>query len=408
MVKETAYYDLLGVKPNATADELKKSYRKMALKYHPDKNPDKDAAEKFKHISQAYEVLSDAKKREIYDKGGEQALKEGGLNEGSFHSPMDIFDMFFGGGGGGAGRRRKENKGKDVIHQMSVTLEDLYNGSVRKLALQKNVICDSCAGKGGKEGAVQKCTTCRGSGTQVLMNQLGPGMYQQIHTSCRDCQGAGERINPKDMCKTCQGRKIVHERKILEVHVDKGMDDGQKITFYGEGDQSPGLEPGDIIIILEEREHSTFRRKDMDLYMKMDISLSEALCGFKRTVKTLDNRTLVITSHPGDVIKPNAVKCVLNEGMPMYKNPFEKGRLIIQFNIKFPENGDIDVNRLPELEKILPPRVKVNIPAEHEEHTLVDLDPAGERNRRRAAAGDDEYMDEDGMQGGRRVQCANQ
>jgi DnaJ family protein A protein 1 len=299
MVKETAYYDLLGVKPNATADELKKSYRKMALKYHPDKNPDKDAAEKFKHISQAYEVLSDPKKREIYDKGGEQALKEGGLSEGSFHSPMDIFDMFFGGGGGGASRRRKENKGKDVIHQMSVTLEDLYNGSVRKLALQKNVICDSCGGKGGKEGAVQKCTTCRGSGTQVIMNQLGPGMYQQIHTSCRDCSGAGERINPKDVCKTCQGRRIVHERKILEVHVDKGMEDGQKITFYGEGDQSPGLESGDIIIILEEREHSTFRRKDMDLYMKMDISLSEALCGFKRTIKTLDNRTLVITSHPG-------------------------------------------------------------------------------------------------------------
>ena len=403
MVKETGYYDLLGVKPNATPDELKKSYRKLALKYHPDKNPDTDSAEKFKLISQAYEVLSDAKKRETYDKGGEQALKEGGLSEGGFSSPMDIFEMFFGGGGGG-GRRRAPNKGKDVIHQMSVTLEDLYNGSVRKLALQKNVICDKCAGKGGKEGAVQKCTTCRGSGTQVILNQLGAGMYQQIHASCRDCQGQGEKINPKDMCKTCQGRKIVHERKILEVHIDKGMEDGQKITFYGEGDQSPGLEPGDIVIILEEREHSTFRRKDMDLYLKMDISLTEALCGFKRTIKTLDNRTLVITSHPGDTIKPYAVKCVLNEGMPMYKNPFEKGRLIVQFNVKFPENGEIDVNKLGDLEKILPARPKVVIPAESEEHNLVDLDPASERSKRQ-----DEYMDEDGpMHGGKRVQCANQ
>jgi DnaJ family protein A protein 1 len=296
MVKETAYYELLGVKPNATSDELKKSYRKMALKYHPDKNPDKESAEKFKNISQAYEVLSDAKKREIYDKGGEQALKEGGMSDSAFSSPMDIFEMFFGGGGG---RRRKENKGKDVIHQLGVTLEDLYNGSTRKLALQKNVVCDKCGGKGGKEGAVQRCSGCKGSGSQVILNQLGAGMYQQIHTTCRECDGTGEKINPKDMCKTCQGRKIVQERKILEVHIDKGMDDGQKITFFGEGDQIPGLEPGDIIIILEEREHALFRRREMDLFMKMEITLNEALCGFKRTIKTLDSRTLVISCLPG-------------------------------------------------------------------------------------------------------------
>lgn len=125
-------------------------------------------------------------------------------------------------------------------------------------------------------------------------------MYQQIHTSCRDCDGAGERINQKDMCKTCSGRKIVQERKILEVHIDRGMEDGQKITFYGEGDQSPGLEPGDIIIVLEEKEHALYRRREMDLFMKMEINLTEALCGFRRTIKTLDNRTLVITSLPGN------------------------------------------------------------------------------------------------------------
>ena len=208
--------------------------------------------------------------------------------------------MFFGGGGGrGRGGGRKDNKGKDVVHQLSVSLDDMYNGSTRKLALQKNVICDKCEGKGGKAGAVQKCTTCKGSGSQVIINQLGAGMYQQIHTTCRDCDGAGEKINPKDMCKTCNGRKIIHERKILEVHIDKGMEDGQKITFYGEGDQSPGLEPGDIIIILEEKDHPVFRRKDMDLFMKMDIGLTEALCGFRRPIKTLDNRTIVISSLPG-------------------------------------------------------------------------------------------------------------
>jgi len=232
MVKETGLYDILCVKPNATADELKKSYRKLALKHHPDKNPDQESADKFKQISHAYEILSDAQKREIYDKGGEQALKEGGGGEGGFSSPMDIFDMFFGGGmGGGGGRRTRERRGKDVIHQLGVTLEDLYNGSTRKLALQKNVICDKCEGRGGKKGAVEKCTTCKGSGHQVLINQFGAGMYQQIHATCRDCDGQGERINAKDLCKTCSGRKTVHERKILEVHIDKGMEDGQKNNF---------------------------------------------------------------------------------------------------------------------------------------------------------------------------------
>ncbi len=294
MVKETGFYDILNVKPDASSEDIKKSYRKLALKCHPDKNPDDpEAPEKFKAISMAYEVLSDAKKRDLYDKVGEQGLKEGGGHGES--SPMDIFDMFFGGGG----RRAKSNKGKDVIHQLTVSLEDMYNGSVRKLALQKNVICEKCEGRGGKAGAVSKCATCKGSGTQVLLNQLGAGMYQQIHTTCRECDGQGEKINAKDMCKTCNGKKIVHERKILEVHVDKGMQDGQKITFAGEGDQSPGLEPGDIIIILEEKNHGLFKRKDMDLIMKMDITLNEALTGFKKSIKTLDNRQIIISSLPG-------------------------------------------------------------------------------------------------------------
>jgi len=405
MVKETGFYDLLNVKPDAGADELKKSYRKMALKFHPDKNPAPEAAEKFKLISQAYEVLSDAKKRDIYDQGGEQALKEGGGHGGGdFSSPMDIFDMFFGGGGGGGRRGRKENKGKDVVHQLAVSLEDMYNGSTRKLALQKNVICDKCEGRGGKAGAVATCTGCKGSGSQVILNQLGAGMYQQIHTQCRECDGSGQKINAKDVCKTCNGRKIVHERKILEVHIDKGMEDGQKITFMGEGDQSPGLEPGDIIIILEEKEHSIFRRKDMDLHMRMDVNLTEALTGFKRSVKTLDARQIIISTLPGEFIKPNEIKCVLNEGMPMYKNPFEKGRLIIVFNVIFPEKNDIDLTTIKSLEKCLPAKPKVDIPMDHEEHTLIDLDPAQERSKRADA------MEDDGGMGGgaKRVQCANQ
>jgi DnaJ family protein A protein 1 len=178
---------------------------------------------------------------------------------------MDIFEMFFGGRGGGmggmgglfggGGRRGGPRRTKNLVHQLSISLEDMYNGSVRKLALQKNVICESCSGIGGKQGAVQKCPNCRGTGMQVRIQQLGPGMMQQIQSMCQECSGNGERIDPKLRCKKCNGKKVNRERKILEVHVDKGMEDAQKITFSGEGDQEPGLEPGDIIIVLDEKPH---------------------------------------------------------------------------------------------------------------------------------------------------------
>lgn len=176
MVKETKFYDVLGVKPGCSQDDLKKAYRKLALKYHPDKNPNE--GERFKQISQAYEVLSDPEKKQIYDMGGEQALKEGG-GGGGFSSPMDLFDMFFGGGFGGGRDKRRERRGKNVVHQLSVTLEELYKGCIRKLALQKNIICDKCEGRGGKKGAVEQCPTCRGTGLQVQVQQLGPGKMHE-------------------------------------------------------------------------------------------------------------------------------------------------------------------------------------------------------------------------------------
>uniref|UniRef100_A0A667GNM3 CR-type domain-containing protein n=1 Tax=Lynx canadensis TaxID=61383 RepID=A0A667GNM3_LYNCA len=139
---------------------------------------------------------------------------------------MDIFDMFLGGGG----RMQRERRGKNVVHQFSVTLEDLYNGATRKLALQKNVICNKCEGRGGKKGAVECCPNCRGTGMQIRIHQIGPGMVQQIQSVCMECHGHGERINPKDRCKSCNGRKIVQEKKILEVHIDKGMKDDHLVN----------------------------------------------------------------------------------------------------------------------------------------------------------------------------------
>lgn len=393
MVKETKLYETLGVNPNCTPDELKKSYRKMALKYHPDKNP--DAGEQFKEISYAYEVLSDPKKRDIYDKGGEQALKEG--TGGGFHSPMDVFDMLFGGGGG---RRRQPDKGKDVIHKLKVSLEDMYNGTTKRLSLQKNVICAKCNGRGGKEGATQTCGNCRGTGMYVRIQQIGPGMVQQIQSMCRDCHGQGERINAKDRCKTCNGKKIVKESKILEVHVDKGMIEGQKITFHGEGDQEPGMEPGDVIIVLIEKEHDIFHRQKQDLLMKMEISIVESLCGFKKVVKTLDDRDIVITSHPGEVVKYGDVKCVMGEGMPVYRDPYQKGRLVVQFTVEFPQNNWASESDLKKLEALLPSRNEELITDDMEDVDLTEFDP----NARSHSMGNEAY-DEDDEGGHRGMQC---
>ncbi|XP_026215714.1 dnaJ homolog subfamily A member 1 [Anabas testudineus] len=405
MVKETGFYDILGVKPNATPDELKRAYRKLALKYHPDKNPTE--GEKFKQISQAYEVLSDAKKRELYDRGGEKAIKEGGTGGGgggggSFMSPMDIFDMFFGGGS----RMHRERKGKNIVHQITVTLEDLYNGATRKLAVQKNAVCERCEGRGSRKGAAQMCMSCNGTGMQVRVHQLLPGMVQQVSTVCHSCQGQGQRISHKDRCKACGGRKILRQKKILEVHIDKGMRDGQKIVFHGEGDQEPGLEPGDIIIVLDQREHPRFTRRGQDLMMSMELQLVEALCGFKKPVQTLDGRTILITSHPGELIKPGDTKCVLNEGMPTYRRPFEKGRLIIHFSVVFPQDNFLPQNKLKELESYLPEKMEAAHPDSMDDDLYIyaDLEECDFENRKRHNH-HYYYMDEDDYASTGGVQC---
>uniref|UniRef100_A0A8B9RYR0 DnaJ homolog subfamily A member 1 n=1 Tax=Accipiter nisus TaxID=211598 RepID=A0A8B9RYR0_9AVES len=371
MVKETGYYDLLGVRPGASLDEIKRAYRRLALRYHPDKNPSE--GERFKQISQAYEVLSDAHKRALYDRGGERAMKEGGLGSrggsGGFGSPMDIFDLFF--GGGVRMRSRADRRGKTVVHQLSVSLEDLYNGTTRKLSLQKNIICRKCGGCGVREGAQRRCPKCHGSGMEVRIHQLGPSMIQQIQTVCSQCQGQGEWIRPRDCCLTCNGRKVVREKKILSVHLDKGMKDGQKITFHEEGDQVPGLEPGDIIIVLDQKEHPVFRRSGDDLIVKREISLADALCGCRQVIRTLDNRTLLISSQPGDVIRPGDLKCVPNEGMPVYRSPFQKGKLILQFQVKFPEPGWLPTDRLRQLQAFFPPQEEVMATEDTEEELLA-------------------------------------
>eukprot|EP00095_Tigriopus_kingsejongensis_P011995 snap_masked-scaffold266_size231069-processed-gene-0.2 protein:Tk11995 transcript:snap_masked-scaffold266_size231069-processed-gene-0.2-mRNA-1 annotation:"homolog subfamily a member 1" len=220
MVCETNFYDILGVSPHADETELKKAYRKMALKYHPDKNP--NAGDKFKEISQAYEVLSDPEKREIYDEFGEQGIKEqgGGRGGAGFTSPMDMFNMFFGGGmaggmPGGGGRSRGQTKTNPMVHKLGVSLAELYVGKLRKIAANRDVKCHECDGKGGSN--VQTCPDCKGRGMKVSTRQIGPGMIQQMQAACDKCQTKGKIVDPKTTCRVCRGKCTLRDKKILEV-----------------------------------------------------------------------------------------------------------------------------------------------------------------------------------------------
>lgn len=414
MVVETRLYEILGVKPDADDNTLRKAYRKLAMKYHPDKNPgDATCQEKFKEISASYEVLSDKDKRELYDAHGEKGLKEGGGGRGGMGGdPFDIFNMFFGGGAGGHGHggfggRRGPRKGKDVVHQLGVTLDNLYNGVTKKLSLQKKVCCETCTGEGvepqysDRRDCVIKCDVCRGSGMVVKTRALGPGMMQQIQSVCPQCTGEGEKINKKYLCTTCKGNKTKKERKILEIHVEKGMEEGQKIMFREEGDQEPGVEPGDVIIVLIEKRHDVFERKDQDLAIALDIDLVEALCGMKRSVTTLDDRELVVTSLPGEVIKPGDIKMIRGEGMPYKGNPFEKGNLIIKFTINFPSKEHLQSVNINALEKMLPtrPLPDPDMTDDVEEVMLEEYE---------ASARQEAHDDDDSQEHGQRVQCNQQ
>ncbi|KAL9527426.1 Mitochondrial protein [Sphaerulina musiva] len=426
MVRETKYYDALGVSPDADDAKLKTAYRKGALKHHPDKNAhDPGAAEKFKEISHAYEILSDPQKRQIYDQYGEEGLEQGGGGGPGGMGAEDLFAQFFGGGGGGGfggmfgGGMREQGpkKARTIHHVHKVSLEDVYKGKVSKLALQKSVICSKCDGRGGKEGAVKTCTGCNGVGMKTMMRQMGP-MIQRFQTVCPDCNGEGESIREKDKCKQCNGKKTVIERKVLHVHVDRGVQNGTKIDFRGEGDQMPGVQPGDVQFEIECKPHPRFQRKGDDLFYHAEIDLLTALAGGAIYIEHLDDRWLTVEILPGEVVSPGEVKVIRGQGMPSYRH-HDHGNLYVQFDVKFPErlSGPPDADGYPTslapeqikaLESVLPPRQPQSIPppdAMTEDYTLEKVDPSQEGERLARGATDE---DDDEMGGGERVQCASQ
>ena len=260
----------------------------------------------FKKVTRAYEILSDPEKRSTYDAKGEKGLEE--QANGGGMAAEDLFAQFFGGGGGGLGgmfgggmRETGPKKARTIHHVHKVTLEDIYKGKVSKLALQKAVICSACNGRGGKEGAVKSCSGCNGMGMKTMMRQMGP-MIQRFQTVCPDCQGEGELIREKDKCKKCFGKKTSVERKVLHVHVDRGVQSGHKVPFEGEGDQMPGMASGDVIFEIEQKPHARFERKGDDLFFHAEIDLLTAIAGGALHIEHLDDRWLTVTIIPGEVI----------------------------------------------------------------------------------------------------------
>lgn len=405
-VDTNKFYEVLGVAKDASKGDIRKAYMKLARKEHPDKGGD---PEKFKVIAKAYEVLSDENKRKIYDQGGEEAVNQSG--EGGGGDGGDIFSELFGGGrrrGGGGGGPQK---GEDITHALRVSLEDLYNGRTMKLKVTRDVLCKDCSGSGCKAGSAEvECEDCDGRGFKVIIRRMGP-MIQQMQAPCRACGGQGKSISDADKCTgQCHGKKVTQEKKVLEVAIEKGMKHGQKITFRGQADEAPGTVPGDIVFVVQEAPHETFKRKGADLIMEKKITLLEALTGLRFAVTHLDGRQVIVSTGPGEVIKPDDLKAVVGCGMPLHGNPFSSGDLFVKFTVDFPEKGALSEDQRKALLELLPgptePMPEVSDDAEEITITEVDMDAVRERARAARDAYDSD--DDDGGRGGQRVQCAQQ
>lgn len=383
-VDTTKLYEVLGVNKDDDPKTIKKAYRKLCLKHHPDKGGDEHT---FKEINAAYEILSDEKKREVYDQYGLEGVEqEGGPGGGG--GGEDLFSMFF---GGGRGRSAGPRKGPSINHPLKVSLNDLYNGKTVKLAINRKVIV----------GESSTCGSCRGQGVVMEMRQIGPGMITQMQRNCIDCNGQGYRAKTKN------------ERKVIEVHVEKGATNNQKITYRGMADEVPGRETGDVNFVIQEKEHDMFKRKGADLLIMQDISLNQALTGFSLRFNHLDGRDVIIKTRPGEVIlsetkDPDSgrsmpyMMMVPNEGMPSRGNPFVKGNLYVAFHIDFPKTLSKSIT--DKLRELLP---DANMEDEYdadevEEHFMVEADLRHFGKGGAEVSGQYDSDDEDGQQG---VQC---
>lgn len=312
---------------------------------------------KFKAVTQAYEILRDEEKRQLYDQYGMAAFDPSRGAPGE--AGVDLNDMLaqmFGMNVGGSGGKRRPHKGRSEEQQYKVTLEELYKGKTVKFAANKRVVCSQCKGSGAKDKVKpQQCDRCKGVGMREAFRQVGPGLIQQEMLPCDHCQGSGMYYKEKDRCKKCKGVRTIEETKALEIYIPRGSMQGERIVLEGEADQFPDQVPGDIVFTLVEEPHDIFSRDGNDLLAELKVSLSEALTGFSRVVvKHLDGRGILINHPRGKILHPTEVIKVAGEGMPMKRGDL-KGDLYLSVKIEFPENGWLQSDAEYEaLQKLLP------------------------------------------------------
>lgn len=335
------FYELLGVSKSADEKELKSAFRKLAMKYHPDKNPDDAESEKkFKEINEAYETLKDPQKRSAYDRFGHAAFEQGGPGGGAgfggggaggFH---DIFEDIFGDMMGGGQRQRRSSggreRGADLRYNMEISLEEAFEGKTAQIRVPTSVTCDECSGSGAKPGSSPTtCSTCGGIGRV----RAAQGFFS-VERTCPTCHGNGQIIS--DPCNKCSGQGRVSEEKSLSVNIPAGIEDGTRIRVAGEGEAGQrGGPTGDLYIFLSVRPHEFFQREGADLYCMVPISMTKAALGGKFEVTTLDGSKSRVTVPEGT--QSGKELRMRGKGMPVMRSS-QKGDLYIRIAVETPQN----------------------------------------------------------------------
>lgn len=368
-------YETLGISKSASDTEIKKAYRKLAMKYHPDKQNTKSeseqlkAEERFKEISSAYGILGDEKKRKAYDQFGMNGIGPGGEPGPSFNmgGMPDIFQNFF--GGNNAAQQSRVKVGSSRIVNVNVTLEEIYSETGKIVEITRYIACEDCNGIGGKVKNI--CNICDGKGSILKINQLAPGFVQQSQQMCHKCSGQGKFIKPEDHCKTCLGTAKVKAKKKLKINLTRKTRSQEKIVLHGYSDYNPNVsKQGDFIFIIKIKPHSKYNISGCDLYCSETISLEEALCGFERELILPNN--IVKRYKINSVIHPNDKYSIVGEGLKDANNT--AGDIKIEFNVIFPYQ--ISNERKIYLQKLLKmytPK-KQNINSKLEEVTPIKIE----------------------------------
>ena len=337
------YYEVLGVEKGASAEEIKKAYRKSAMKYHPDRNPgDKEAEEKFKELGEAYEVLSDDDKRARYDQfgfagvdpnyGGGGGGYGGGFGGfGDFGDLGDIFGSFFGGGGSRSANQNAPRRGENVAVRLDLTFEEAAFGCEKEVSAQRIENCSACSGSGSADGVIETCSQCRGSG-QVRTVQNFMGMQMQSTTTCPSCSGRGKIV--KNPCTTCRGKGKVRRTQKVKVKIPAGVDAGQSVRLRNEGCAgSNGGPNGDLLVEVFLKRHPIFERQNMDVFCEVPITFTQAALGAQIEVPTLDGKT---TYEIPEGTQTGRQFVLGGKGIPQVGNPKRRGNQYITVVVETP------------------------------------------------------------------------